>query len=54
MLSGKIKPNLGHSEGNSALASIIKMVLALEKKTIPPNINFVTPNPDSKSHVDLF
>ena len=26
----------------------MKMVLALENKTIPPNINFKTPNPNSK------
>ena len=25
----------------------MKMVLALENKTIPPNINFKTPNPNS-------
>lgn len=42
---GSVKPNLGHSEGNSGLSSVIKMVLALENKTIPPNINFKTPNP---------
>ncbi|KAF2686174.1 ketoacyl-synt-domain-containing protein [Lentithecium fluviatile CBS 122367] len=42
---GSVKPNLGHSEGASGLSSLIKMVLALEKKTIPPNILFHTPNP---------
>ncbi|KAL2855595.1 hypothetical protein BJX68DRAFT_216696 [Aspergillus pseudodeflectus] len=42
---GSVKPNLGHSEGASGLSSIIKMVLALENETIPPNINFTTPNP---------
>jgi acyl transferase domain-containing protein len=42
---GSVKPNLGHREGASGLSSLIKMVLALEKKTIPPNINFNTPNP---------
>ncbi|KAL8747856.1 MAG: hypothetical protein Q9190_000304 [Brigantiaea leucoxantha] len=42
---GSVKPNLGHSEGASGLSSVIKMVLALEHKTIPPNINFSTPNP---------
>ncbi|KAK3318235.1 putative polyketide synthase [Apodospora peruviana] len=43
---GSVKPNLGHSEDNSGLSSVIKMVLALENKTIPPNINFTTPNPN--------
>ncbi|KAL2838941.1 hypothetical protein BJX68DRAFT_279537 [Aspergillus pseudodeflectus] len=42
---GSVKSNLGHSEGASGLTSIIKMTLALEKKIIPPNINFSTPNP---------
>jgi acyl transferase domain-containing protein len=42
---GSIKPNVGHSEGASGLTSVIKAVLALERKIIPPNINFCTPNP---------
>lgn len=33
---GSIKPNLGHSEGASGLASLIKCVLALENRIIPP------------------
>lgn len=45
---GSVKPNLGHGEGAAALTSIIKCVLALENKTIPPNINFVHPNPKSE------
>ncbi|KAL4915475.1 hypothetical protein BDW62DRAFT_124830 [Aspergillus aurantiobrunneus] len=45
VLIGSVKPNIGHSEGASGLSSIIKMVLALENQTIPPNINFTTPNP---------
>ncbi|OGM50547.1 hypothetical protein ABOM_000924 [Aspergillus bombycis] len=42
---GSVKTNLGHSEGASGLSSIIKMTLALERQTIPPNLNFTTPNP---------
>ncbi|KAL9054330.1 MAG: hypothetical protein Q9162_004204 [Coniocarpon cinnabarinum] len=42
---GSVKPNMGHSEGASGLVSIIKMVLALENQTIPPNIRFTSPNP---------
>ncbi|KAF2195930.1 hypothetical protein K469DRAFT_545317 [Zopfia rhizophila CBS 207.26] len=41
---GSVKPNLGHSEGASGISSIIKMVLALENRTIPPNINFKDPS----------
>ena len=42
---GSVKPNLGHSEGASGLSSVMKMVLALEHKILPPNINFKKPNP---------
>jgi acyl transferase domain-containing protein len=42
---GSVKPNLGHSEGASGVSSIIKAVLALEHKVIPPNVHFFTPNP---------
>ena len=42
---GSIKPNLGHAEGASGLISVIKMVLALEHRIIPPNIQFTNPNP---------
>ncbi|KAI6379931.1 hypothetical protein MCOR25_001832 [Pyricularia grisea] len=45
IIIGSVKPNLGHGEGASGISSILKMVLALEAKTIPPNINFETPNP---------
>lgn len=43
----QVKPNLGHGEGASGLSSLVKMTLALEKKTIPANLNFNTPNPNS-------
>ncbi|EOD49628.1 putative polyketide synthase protein [Neofusicoccum parvum UCRNP2] len=45
VLIGSVKPNVGHSEGASGLTSLIKAVLALEKETVPPNINFSEPNP---------
>lgn len=44
---GSVKPNLGHSEGASAITSVLKAVLSLEHQTIIPNIKFVTPNPGS-------
>jgi len=46
---GSVKPNLGHGEGSSALSSIIKSVVALENKTVLPNIKFEKPNPKSES-----
>ncbi|KAE8310676.1 hypothetical protein BDV41DRAFT_590299 [Aspergillus transmontanensis] len=42
---GAVKPNVGHGEGASGLTSIIKAVLALEHRNIPPNIHFTKPNP---------
>ncbi|CAH0052157.1 unnamed protein product [Clonostachys solani] len=43
---GSIKPNLGHAEGASGLSSLMKCVMALEHKTIPPNIKLNKPNPN--------
>ena len=42
---GSIKPNFGHTEGSSGILSVIKTVLALENRTIPPNIKLSKPNP---------
>ncbi|KAI1106697.1 hypothetical protein F4804DRAFT_347634 [Jackrogersella minutella] len=42
---GSVKPNLGHSEGSAGISSLMKAVLSLEHKTIPPNIKFKVPNP---------
>ncbi|PGH15408.1 hypothetical protein AJ79_02384 [Helicocarpus griseus UAMH5409] len=41
---GAVKPNVGHSEGAAGLTSVIKAVLALERKIIPPNTHFHDPN----------
>jgi acyl transferase domain-containing protein/SAM-dependent methyltransferase len=43
---GSVKPNLGHSEGASGLTSLMKAVLSLQNRTIPPNIKFSSPNPN--------
>jgi acyl transferase domain-containing protein len=50
---GSVKPNLGHSEGASGISSLIKAILALEHKTIPPNIKLNAPNPKSKSLTNI-
>jgi acyl transferase domain-containing protein/SAM-dependent methyltransferase len=42
---GSIKPNLGHSEGASGLTAVLKAVLALEHRVIPPNIKALPLNP---------
>ena len=42
---GSVKTNIGHLEGASGLAGIIKATLSLENKKIPPNMHFSSPNP---------
>ena len=42
---GSVKTNVGHLVAASGLASVIKVVLALKNKEIPPSINFESPNP---------
>lgn len=43
---GLVKANVGHTEGASGLVSVIKVVLALENRTIPPNIRLSRLNPN--------
>ncbi|TVY20219.1 Highly reducing polyketide synthase FUM1 [Lachnellula arida] len=45
VIIGAVKPNVGHSEGASGLTSTFKMLLAMEKLTIPPNMRFKNGNP---------
>ncbi|KAI4170959.1 MAG: hypothetical protein LQ343_004617 [Gyalolechia ehrenbergii] len=45
LLVGSIKTNIGHLEGASGLAGVIKTILALERGIIPPNIWFNKANP---------
>jgi hypothetical protein len=44
-LRGAVKSNIGHLEGASGLAGVIKAVLVLENGIIPPNANFEKLNP---------
>lgn len=41
---GSIKTNIGHTVGAAGLASLIKVVMAMQKKLLPPSINFDIPN----------
>ncbi|KAI1340369.1 hypothetical protein F5Y15DRAFT_423306 [Xylariaceae sp. FL0016] len=43
---GSVKANIGHLEGCSGLAGIIKSIMVLEKGIIPPNALFEKVNPD--------
>lgn len=42
---GSVKTNIGHTVGAAGLASLIKTLMALDRRVIPPSINFDVPNP---------
>lgn len=46
LIVGSVKTNIGHLEGASGLAGIIKTTVSLEAKKILPNMHFNNPNPD--------
>ena len=42
---GSIKSSIGHLDAAAGIAGLIKTVLALKHKMIPPTLNFQSPNP---------
>ena len=42
---GTVKPNLGHALTAAGMASLIKAVLVLEHRRVPPTINLADVNP---------
>lgn len=45
LLIGSVKSNMGHAEPASGLCSIAKVITAMERGFIPPNLHFNEPNP---------
>jgi acyl transferase domain-containing protein len=42
---GSVKTNIGHLDAAAGIAGLIKSVLALKYKNLPPSLNFERPNP---------
>jgi len=42
---GSVKSNIGHLDAGAGMAGIIKTVLALQARQLPPSLNFENPNP---------
>jgi acyl transferase domain-containing protein/acyl carrier protein len=42
---GSVKTNIGHLEEAAGIASLIKTIMALKHRLLPPSLHFVQPNP---------
>ncbi|MEH2425099.1 MAG: SDR family NAD(P)-dependent oxidoreductase [Nostoc sp.] len=42
---GSVKTNIGHLEAAAGVAGMVKVLLLLQAKAIPPSLNLTTPNP---------
>ena len=51
---GALKTNLGHMGAAAGVAGLIKTVLALKHRAIPPTLHFTAPNPELQFPADLF
>ncbi|HMI37057.1 MAG TPA: polyketide synthase, partial [Steroidobacteraceae bacterium] len=46
---GSVKTNLGHLESASGMAGLVKAILVLKNRAVPPSLHWTTPNP----HIDF-
>ncbi|MCE7550791.1 type I polyketide synthase, partial [Streptomyces thermodiastaticus] len=45
LLIGSAKTNVGHLEGAAGIVGLLKVLLGIERRLLPPSRNFSTPNP---------
>jgi acyl transferase domain-containing protein/trans-aconitate methyltransferase len=45
LVIGSVKTNIGHLEAAAGIAGVVKTVIALGRRELPPNLHFETPNP---------
>jgi len=45
LMVGSIKTNIGHTEAAAGVAGVIKALLALQHRTVPPHLHLRNPNP---------
>ncbi|MCE6999009.1 SDR family NAD(P)-dependent oxidoreductase [Saccharothrix sp. S26] len=45
LVVGSVKTNIGHLEAAAGITGLVKTVLAISNRELPPSLNFETPNP---------
>ncbi|MET8976363.1 type I polyketide synthase [Streptomyces sp. NPDC004539] len=46
LLVGSVKTNIGHLEGAAGIAGLLKVVLGISRRRIPPTLHFAAPHPE--------
>ncbi|KAH9906638.1 putative Nonribosomal peptide synthetase 14 [Xylariomycetidae sp. FL2044] len=52
LIVGSVKTAIGHTEGAAGVAGVLKAMLALQHRVIPPNLYFQSPNPSVRPFLD--